>query len=112
MGKKQGEAARVKGNAKPSSSAKAAEMLSQIPNYSFGTDMPPIGIGTLMEDSFDSNIDSDFRMVLKKLSKKDTLTKIKTLEELKNLIDTKSQEDCVNIVPYWAKSYTKLSIVS
>lgn len=65
-----------------------------------------------MEDSFDTNVDSDFRMVLKKLSKKDTLTKLKSLEELKNLIETKSQDDCVAIVSYWSKSYTKLTIVS
>lgn len=110
MGKKQGEAARVKGNAKPSSSAKAAEMLTKVPNYSFGTDMPSIGKGTFLEESFDSNIDPDFRMSLKKLSKKDTLTKSKTLDELKNLIDSKSQDDCISIVSYWAKSYTKLSI--
>ena len=35
------------------------------------------GIGTLMEESFDSNLDSDFRVALKKLYKKDLLTKIK-----------------------------------
>ncbi|RNA12496.1 E3 ubiquitin- ligase listerin [Brachionus plicatilis] len=110
MGKKQGEAARVKGNAKPSSSAKAAEMLTKVPNYSFGSDMPLIGKGTFLEESFDSNVDPDFRMLLRKLTKKDNLTKSKTLEELKNLIDTKTQEDCINIVSYWAKSFTKLSI--
>lgn len=110
MGKKQGEAARVKGNAKPSSSAKAAEMLTKVPNYSFGSDISSIGKGTFLDDSFDSNVDPDFRMVLKKLTKKDTLTKTKTLDELKNLIDTKSEDDCVNIVSYWAKFYTKLSI--
>lgn len=63
-----------------------------------------------MEDSFDTNVDPDFRMVLKKLYKKDTLTKVKSLEELKTLIEAKSQEDCLAIVSYWAKSYTKLTI--
>lgn len=69
-----------------------------------------IGIGTLIEDSFDSSLDSEFRVALKKLYKKDTLTKSKALEELKNLIETKSTEDCLQILPYWSKSYTKLSL--
>jgi hypothetical protein len=56
-------------------------------------------------------LDADFRMAIKKLYKKDALTKQKSLEELKSLIETKSQEDCVLIVPYWAKLFTKLSIV-
>jgi hypothetical protein len=30
-----------------------------------------------MEDSVDSNIDSEFRMILKKLYKKDSLTRLK-----------------------------------
>ena len=62
----------------------------------------------MLEESFDPNLDSDFRVVLKKLSKKDNLTKLKALDELKNLIEIKSVEECVLILPYWTKSYTKL----
>lgn len=69
-------------------------------------------MGTLLEDAFDSSIDSDFRMALKKLYKKDALTKFKALEEFKGLVESKSQEDCVAILPYWSKSYTKLTLVS
>jgi E3 ubiquitin-protein ligase listerin len=68
------------------------------------------GIGTLLEDSFDTNVDNDFKMALRKLHKKDTLTKYKALEELKGLIETKSQEDCVAILGYWQKSYSKLTL--
>jgi len=67
-----------------------------------------LGVGTLLEESFDPNLDADFRVVLKKLSKKDTLTKSKALDELKSLIETKSSEECVLILPYWTKSFTKL----
>ena len=63
-----------------------------------------------MEDSFDSSIDSDFRMALRKLQKKDTQTRIKALEEIKTLIEVKSQEDCVAIISYWSKPYSKLTI--
>ncbi len=35
-----------------------------------------------MDDSFDSNLDSELRVTLKKLSKKDTLTKLKVYMEI------------------------------
>jgi len=63
-----------------------------------------------MEESFDKNVDSDFRMALRKLQKKDTQTRLKALEELKNLIEIKTQEECIAIVFYWSKPYAKLTI--
>jgi len=63
-----------------------------------------------MEESFDKNVDSDFRMALRKLQKKDTQTRLKALEELKNLIEIKTQEECIAIVSYWSKPYAKLTI--
>lgn len=85
-----------------------------------------------MEESFDSNLDSDFRAALRKLHKKDMLTKLKVmfynqnrlsnvyinkynlqaLEEMNSLIETKSQEECITIITYWAKCYTKLTLDS
>lgn len=50
------------------------------------------GVGTLMEESFDSSLDGEFRAALRKLYKKDMLTKLKVniiaclyLYNLKNL---------------------------
>jgi|688.fasta_scaffold2203019_1 hypothetical protein len=77
------------------------------------------------------NMDNDFRLVFRKITKKDSLTKqkvcflnsyfsvsfqyklikIKGLEEYKVLIETKSVESCVSVISYWTKLYTKLSIV-
>ena len=58
-------------------------MASNLENYGFGSkEIAPIGVGTLLEDSFDSSLDPDFRMVLKKLFKKDSLTKLKVKETL------------------------------
>ena len=52
-------------------------MLQQVSGtYNF-SEMAPIGIGTLLEDAFDSSLDTDFRVALKKLYKKDSLTKSK-----------------------------------
>jgi len=47
---------------------------------------------------------------LRKLQKKDTQTRLKALEELKSLIESKSQDDCIAIVSYWSKPYSKLTI--
>ena len=65
-----------------------------------------------MEESFDSNLDGDLRAALRKLYKKDMQTKLKAMDELKALIESKSQEDCIPLIPYWAKCYTKLTLVN
>ena len=76
-------------------------------------------------------MDNDFRLVFRKIAKKDLLTKQKVcfdhliliiiskliqiekgLEEFKALLDTKTLDECVSIISYWSKLYTKLSIVS
>ncbi len=56
-------------------------MLQQVvPNITgLSSSMPPLGISNLLDDTFDSGIDSEMRMALKKLSKKDNLTKMKVL---------------------------------
>lgn len=51
-------------------------------------------------------------MSLRKLCKKDSITKLKGLEEIKSLIETKTQEEVQLIVPFWCKQYTKLSLDS
>jgi hypothetical protein len=65
-----------------------------------------------MEEQFDANLDGDFRAALRKLYKKDTLTKLKALDEMKNLIDIKTEEECITIVTYWAKCFSKLTLVN
>jgi len=70
-----------------------------------------LATGLLIEDSFE-HVDGELRMSLKKLYKKDATTKVKALEELKLLLDTKSQSDCIAILPVWSKCYAKLTIVN
>lgn len=59
-------------------------MLQQVaPNLTgLSTSMPPLGINNLLDDTFDSALDSEMRMVLKKLSKKDVLTKTKVFFQI------------------------------
>lgn len=119
MEKKPEPEQRVKDNAKPSSSARAAELMQQVSNSFVGFGLnsghlltTPIGAGMLLDDAFDASLDGDLKMSLRKLSKKDPLTKSKALDELKSLIELKSTDDCVAILPYWSKSFTKLALVS
>ncbi len=87
------------------------QISSNLASYSFGSDVSPLGVGTLMEESFDSNLDGDLRAALRKLYKKDMQTKLKALDELGCLIESKSQDECIPLIPYWAKCYTKLTLV-
>ncbi len=87
------------------------QISSSLASYSFGSDVTPLGVGTLMEESFDSNLDGDLRAALRKLYKKDMQTKLKALDELSCLIESKSQEECIPLISYWAKCYTKLTLV-
>ena len=115
MEKKPEPEQRVKDNAKPSSSARAAELMQQVSSSFVGfslNSLAPIGAGMLLDDAFDASLDGDLKMSLRKLSKKDPLTKCKALDELKSLVDAKSLDDCIAILPYWAKSFTKLALVT
>ena len=128
MGKKN-PAQRTKGNAKSSSSARAAELLSSTgaPAYSFGFGGSPTltGFGASSSltgtgnesspavaasivptaasvpfaalDDADpasaANLDGDVKLLLKKMTKKDTITKCKALSEFVSLLDEDSEKD-------------------
>ena len=117
MEKKSEPEQRVKDNAKPSKSARAAELMQQVTGglvgftLNSGHLLTPMGSGMLLDDAFDAGLDGDLKMSLRKLSKKDPLTKCKALDELKALIDIKTTDECVTILPYWSKSFTKLALV-
>ncbi|KAF4025918.1 hypothetical protein G4228_018096 [Cervus hanglu yarkandensis] len=75
---------RTKGNLRPSNSGRAAELLAKeqgtVPGFiGFGTFHSDLGYVPAIQgaEEIDSLVDSDFRMVLRKLSKKDVTTKLK-----------------------------------
>ena len=119
MGKKN-PAQRTKGNAKASSSARAAELLSTsgAPVYSFGfsgaasasasagndasaaasivptaASVPFAAVATASDDgdpsssALASHLDGDVKLLLKKMTKKDTITKCKALTEFIAMLD-------------------------
>ncbi|XP_067676040.1 E3 ubiquitin-protein ligase listerin-like [Haliotis asinina] len=109
-------AQRTKGNVKPSSSSQAAELLAQTGAGRTGF----IGFGSMGSpayvpasesfDDVDSSLDSDFRMVLRKLSKRDSTTKIKALQEFAGLCEEKGEECLKGVLPFWPRIYNKMSI--
>ncbi|XP_065833496.1 E3 ubiquitin-protein ligase listerin-like [Oscarella lobularis] len=104
---------RTKGNVKPASSARAAEVLAvhQLsPGAAtlFGFSKPS---SIDEERESDADVNSELRVALKKLGKKDTATKLKALQDLRQLCDeTLSSNDVVVALPHWTRPYNKLSM--
>ncbi|XP_017072343.1 E3 ubiquitin-protein ligase listerin [Drosophila eugracilis] len=120
MGGKTKQAPRTKNNAKPSSSSRTAELLgSSTPifvGFSAQTDggglvpfAPGFASAEQMPDSFDATISPQTQIILRKLSKKDPMTKKKALQELQELIEQSDVEALKNILPLWPKYYLNLA---
>lgn len=104
----------------PSSSGRSAELLgASVPFVGFKTvensRVMPIVPGfasnseTMFED-IDPNIEDNFKFVLKKLSKRDPITKQKGLKELSDLIKNSEVETVKPLLPLWPRFYGYLSI--
>ncbi|KAK6175849.1 hypothetical protein SNE40_014229 [Patella caerulea] len=104
---------RVKGNLKPSSSSQAASLLAgQTPGFiGFGDKGSPsfVPLSHILDD-VDSTLDSDVRLVLRKLTKRDTTTKIKALQELGAICQQKDADVIKSMLPFWPRLYNRLSI--
>ena len=47
------------------------------------------------------DVDNDLQLVLKKIAKRDPVTKLKAMEELRTLLATKAPEDAAKTLPRW-----------
>ncbi|XP_055533592.1 E3 ubiquitin-protein ligase listerin [Wyeomyia smithii] len=109
---------RTKNNTKPSSSGRSAEMLGSTVPTLFGfttldsSKMPVVPSFVQIEthgEEVDPNLDDNFQIVLKKMLKKDPVTKTKALQEFSELI-SKSELDLVKaVLPFWPRLYSNLS---
>uniref|UniRef100_A0A8D9BRD6 E3 ubiquitin-protein ligase listerin n=1 Tax=Cacopsylla melanoneura TaxID=428564 RepID=A0A8D9BRD6_9HEMI len=106
-----GKAQRTKNNVKASNSGRSAQLLASLPNTSF------IGFSTLKDaalhttpDLFDDSISPDFQIILKKMNKKDSVTKHKALNEFADLCSNSEVEALKSILPLWPRLYSILSI--
>lgn len=105
---------RTKGNLKPSSSSQAAELLTSAGTAStgfigFGSGPKYVPASSALDD-LDTSLDSDFRLVLRKLTKKDATTKIKGLQEFGDLCKEKTEEDLKGVLPFWPRIYNKVAL--
>ncbi|KAM7355402.1 E3 ubiquitin-protein ligase listerin [Cochliomyia hominivorax] len=118
MGGKTKQTQRTKNNAKPSSSARSAELLGSAPTFvgfSAHSDLGIIpfapGFTTVeqMPDTFDASISPQYQLTMKKLSKKDPMTKKKALQEFIDLINSSEMDELKMILPLWPKFYHNLA---
>ncbi|KAJ8412537.1 hypothetical protein AAFF_G00128730 [Aldrovandia affinis] len=109
---------RTKGNVRPSSSGRAAELLAResgaVPGFvGFGTSASnDLGYVPAVHgaEEIDSLVDADFRMVLRKLSKRDTVTKLKAVQEFGSMCQEREPEVVKGVLPYWPRIYCKISV--
>ncbi|KAK4881955.1 hypothetical protein RN001_005274 [Aquatica leii] len=113
MGGKHKQAQRTKNNARPSSSGRSAEFLgSSIPPFVGFASIKESGVipgFSLTTDDIDSSMDSNFQLVLKKMNKKDSTTKLKALQEYTELIKTADVEAVKAVLPFWPRLYCALA---
>ncbi|XP_072178286.1 E3 ubiquitin-protein ligase listerin-like [Diadema setosum] len=115
MSKKQKQ--RTKGNVRPSSSGRAAELLAReggghvgfVGFSSMSGDLGYVPTSIGFEDQ-DTGLDEDFRMVLRKLSKKDVVTKLKAIQEFQGLCTEKDEDAILSMLPHWPRLYNRLSM--
>uniref|UniRef100_A0A1A9X109 E3 ubiquitin-protein ligase listerin n=1 Tax=Glossina brevipalpis TaxID=37001 RepID=A0A1A9X109_9MUSC len=117
MGGKPKHTPRTKNNVKPSSSSRSAELLGTAPTFvgfsahsDFG--LIPVAPGFAsaeLPDTFDASITPQYQLVLKKLSKKDPMTKKKALREFIGLVSHSELEEMKTILPLWPKFYHNLA---
>ncbi|XP_078214551.1 E3 ubiquitin-protein ligase listerin isoform X4 [Callithrix jacchus] len=108
---------RTKGNLRPSNSGRAAELLAKeqgtVPGFiGFGTSHNDLGYVPAIQgaEEIDSLVDSDFRMVLRKLSKKDVTTKLKAMQEFGTMCTERDTETVKGVLPYWPRIFCKISL--
>ncbi|XP_039574003.1 E3 ubiquitin-protein ligase listerin [Passer montanus] len=108
---------RTKGNLRPSSSGRAAELLAKergtVPGFiGFGTSQSDLGYVPAIQGAEEVNslVDADFRMVLRKLSKRDVTTKLKAMQEFGMMCKEREAEVVKGVLPYWPRIYCKISL--
>ncbi|KAJ9575352.1 hypothetical protein L9F63_025698, partial [Diploptera punctata] len=117
MGKNK-QAQRTKNNARPSSSGRSAELLGNTaPTFAGftavidGGFVPVLpGFTVTTADEFDPNLNPNFHLVLKKMGKKDSTTKLKALQEFSELIRNSEPEAVKTVLPLWPRLYCHLAV--
>ncbi|VDI80484.1 Hypothetical predicted protein, partial [Mytilus galloprovincialis] len=105
---------RTKGNVRPSSSSQAAQLLVTTGTAATGfigfSGSPGYVPASQVFDDIDNTLDADFRLVLRKLTKKDSTTKVKALQEFSVLCEEKDIEHLKAVLPFWPRIYNKVAL--
>ncbi|XP_051973695.1 E3 ubiquitin-protein ligase listerin [Xyrauchen texanus] len=109
---------RTKGNVRPSSSGRAADLLAResgvVPGFiGFGvsTSSDPGYVPAVQgAEEIDNLVDADFRLVLRKLSKRDTVTKLKAVQEFGVMCQERQSDVVKGVLPYWPRIYCRISV--
>ncbi|XP_028412212.1 E3 ubiquitin-protein ligase listerin-like [Dendronephthya gigantea] len=109
---------RTKGNTKPSSSGRAAELLSRDGFMGFvgfgdagsSPDGSSLQFVPATTDNPEASVHSDFLVVMKKLSKRDAVTKLKAVQEFGELCKTGDMNAVLGVLKYWPRLYNKLAL--
>ncbi|CAG9765141.1 unnamed protein product [Ceutorhynchus assimilis] len=112
MGGKQN---RTRNNVRPSNSGRSAAMLnSTLPQFTGfsgsneSTKLPSFSFNRA--DEFESSLDDNFQLVLKKVSKKDSTTKLKGLQEFADILEKADPPIIKTLLPIWPRYYSILAI--
>ncbi|KAH7722238.1 E3 ubiquitin-protein ligase listerin, partial [Aphelenchoides avenae] len=111
------KAPRRKGNAQTASSSKAAELLHNsgmsvpfinLDAFQFTTTEGGSESAAALLDEFGADVDPEIRIIFKKLSKRDTLTREKAVKELLDAVRSVPAEKLKSSFPYYATAYARL----
>ncbi|KAG8175436.1 hypothetical protein JTE90_028235, partial [Oedothorax gibbosus] len=107
------KANRTKGNTRPSSSGQCAELLGVgslggFVGFGWGKDAPSYVPVTGQQTDPDMNVDSDFRMVMRKMLKRDAITRLKAVQEFGDYCVEKDKEVLKNVLPFWPRLFNRL----
>ncbi|GFQ68562.1 e3 ubiquitin-protein ligase listerin [Trichonephila clavata] len=117
---KSNKANRTKGNTRPSSSGHSAQLLGVnaqaltgfIGFTSLDKETPsyvPV-TGQHVADTADNTVDSDFRMVMRKMLKRDAVTRLKAVQEFGEHCHEKEENVVKSVLPFWPRLFNKLAM--
>lgn len=112
---------RTKGNLKPSSSGRAAALISKDGAVGFvgfgglmgnpgGSNLGYVPMASGTSEDVDASVDAEFRMVMRKLMKRDAVTKLKAIQEFTDLCKNSTADAVESALPFWPRIFNKLSL--
>ena len=92
---------RIKGNLKPASSARSSGSFSN--GFNTGS------FGSLVDSA---SLSPQLNLILKRLSKRDPVSIIKALDDLKEILITVNQQEIIDFLPIWPSFFNRLGLNS